>query len=286
MVLQLLVSGISNGALYALIAFGYVVIFNVTGWLNFPQGQYMFIGAIFTLFFFEMGIPLPLAILLSIIITAIIGVAFERASLGQIKAPSFNVAVLIMSGAMWLYDGVMMVTFGRYPKLLPPFSQPLAINLGGTSIPTQTIWMIFVTIISGVALWYFFSKQLYGKAMRAVAQNPLASQLVGISTRTMVIIAVALSSGIGALCGATIAPLTFVVWNGGTPYSVIGLVAAVIGGGLVSYTGAFAGGVLIGVIESFATGYISSLFKDVILFGVLIMVLIWRPNGLLGMKQK
>ena len=285
MALQLLANGVTMGSLYALAAFGFVVIFNVTGWLNFPQGNYMFFGAFLTLTFLSLNLPLPAAVILAIIATTMIGVLFERLTLGRMRQPGFAVAVLIMSGAMFLFDGIKMVGFGRYPKTLEPFSEQLGVEFLGMAIPTQSLWMIGTTVVLSITLWYFFNRQLYGKAMRATSQNPVASKLVGINTTTMVILAVALSSGIGALGGIVIAPLTFIVWNAAVPYTMKGFVAAVIGGGLVSYTGAFVGGLMVGLIEAFVTGYVTSLFKDTILFAILIAVLIWRPAGLLGSRQ-
>ncbi len=282
---QLLFSGVSNGALYGLVAFGYVVIFNAAGWLNFPMGQYMLLASFLALTFLALNLPLLVAAILAIIATMVIGVLFERLALGRMRQPGFTAAVLIMTGAIFLYDGIMMVVWGRYPKAMPLFSEKMGFEFLGATIPTQSIWMIGITIILGVALWYFFNRQLYGKAMRATSQNPVASRLVGINTTTMVILAVALSSGIGALGGIIIAPLTFVLWNVGVHYTVKGFVAAVIGGGLVSYTGAFVGGLMVGLIEAFVTGYVTSLFKDTILFAILIIVLIWRPVGLLGSRQ-
>lgn len=283
---QILTSGFSNGALYALIAFGFVVIFNVTGWINFPQGQYMFIGAFFALSFISLNIPLLATVILSIIITIIISVLFERLTLGRMRQPNFMVAVMILSGAMFLYDGLMMVCFGKFPKSMAPFSKKLGVSLLGSIVPSQSLWMIGITIVLGFTLWFFFSRHIYGKAMRAVAQNQLASKLVGINVRTMTLLAVALSSGIGAIAGIVIAPMTFVVFNAGMPYTMKGFVSAVIGGGLISYPGAFLGGLLVGLAEAFITGYVTSLFKDVVLFSLLIIVLIWRPSGILGSQKR
>lgn len=283
--LQLLVSGLANGAVYALVALGYVVIFNVAGWLNFPQGSYMMFGAFFTLTLLGLNLPLPVAAILAIIITTSIGVLFERLAIGRMRQPSLNTAILIMIGAIFLFDGIMMVSFGKYPKTLPFFSEQFSVEFFGVAIPTQSLWVIGITIALGFALWYFFNRQFYGKAMRAVAQNPLAAKLVGINVRRLVVLAVAISSGIGALGGIAIAPLTFIVYNAAMLFTLRGFIAAVIGGGLVSYPGAFLGGILVGLIEAFTIGYVTSLYKDVILFSVLIIILLWRPTGLLGPRE-
>jgi len=283
--LQLLASGLSNGAVYALVAFGYVVIFNVAGWLNFPQGNYMMFGAFLTLTFLALNLPLPVAAILAIITTTGIGISFERLAIGRMRQPGAVMAILIMIGAVFLFDGIKMVLFGKYPKSMPLFSEQFSVEFAGVAIPTQSLWVIGITIIVGIALWYFFNRQFYGKAMRAVSQNPLAAKLVGINTRRLVILAVAISSGIGALGGIAIAPLTFVVYNAAMIFTLRGFIAAVIGGGLVSYPGAFLGGVLVGLIEAFTIGYVTSLYKDVVLFSVLIIILLWRPTGLLGPRE-
>ena len=283
--LQLLVSGLANGAVYALVAFGYVVIFNVAGWLNFPQGNYMMFGAFFTLTFLALNLPLPVAAILAIIITTGIGISFERLTIGRMRQPTLNMAILIMIGAIFFFDGVMMVVFGKWPHALPFFSERFSVEFAGAFIPTQSLWVIGITIALGFALWYFFNRQFYGKAMRAVSQNPLAAKLAGINTQRMVILAVAISSGIGALGGIVISPLTFTVYNAGISFTLKGFIAAVIGGGLVSYPGAFLGGILVGLIESFTIGHVTSLYSDVVLFGVLIVILLWRPAGILGPRE-
>ena len=283
--LQLLVSGLANGAVYALVALGYVVIFNVAGWLNFPQGNYMMFGAFFTLTLLGLNLPLPVAAILAIIITTSIGVLFERLAIGRMRQPSLNTAILIMIGAIFLFDGIMMVSFGKYPKTLPFFSEQFSVEFFGVAIPTQSLWVIGITIALGFALWYFFNRQFYGKAMRAVSQNPLAAKLAGINTQRMVVLAVAISSGIGALGGIVISPLTFTMYNAGISFTLKGFIAAVIGGGLVSYPGAFLGGVVVGLIESFTIGHVTSLYSDVVLFGVLIIILLWRPTGILGPRE-
>ncbi len=286
MFLQALISGVYNGALYALIALGFVVIFNVSGWLNFPQGQFMFIGAFLTLTFLSLNLPMPAAVILAIMATTIIGVLFERLTLGRMRQPGFAVAVMIMVGGSFLFDGIMMVSFGKALRAFPPFIEKWSVGFFGAAVPTQALVLIGITIILGVALWYFFNRQLYGKAMRATSQNPMASRLVGINTQAMVVLSFVLSASMGALSGIIIAPLTYVVYNAGLTFAMKGFVAAVIGGGLVSYPGAFLGGLLVGIIESYTTVYVTSLFKDAVLFAILIIVLVLRPTGLLGPRQQ
>ncbi len=283
--LQLLTSGLANGAIYALVAFGYVVVFNVAGWLNFPQGNYMMFGAFFTVAFLALNMPLPVAAVAAIAITTGIGIAFERLAIGRMRQPTLNTAILIMIGAVFFFDGVMLLLFGMRPQTLPFFSETFSVSFAGAFINTQSLWVIGITITLGIALWYFFKRQLYGKAMRAVSQNPLAARLVGINPRRLIILAVAISSGIGALSGIAIAPLTFIFYSAGLLFGLKGFIAAVIGGGLVSYPGAFLGGIVVGLIEAFTIGYLTSIFSDAVLFSVLIILLLWRPTGLLGPRE-
>ena len=282
MFLQVLIAGVSNGSLYALIAFGFVVVFNVAGWLNLPQGMYLFLGAFLALTFMSLNLPLPAAAILAVISTTAIGVLVARATIIRMRQPEFNAAVLIMCGLGFLYEGIMQVAFGKSPTAFPSFSEQLSIEFLDTHIATQSLWLIGVTVLLGIALWYFFGRQLYGKAMRATAQNPLAAKLVGINTTSMTTLAIALSAGIGALAGIAVTPLYYVVFNVGWLFTMKGLVAAVVGGGLVSYPGAFVGGIVVGLIEALTTGYVTSLFKDVVLFVILIIILILRPAGIVG----
>jgi branched-chain amino acid transport system permease protein len=246
---------------------------DILGWFNLTEYLWFSFGERYSL---------PLAIVLAVIITAIVGVVLARLTLGRIKKRDFNVAVLIMCGMAYLYEGLMQVVFGKLPQSFPLFSKQIGIEIGGVFIATQSLWLIGVTIFLGVILFYFFGSQLYGKAMRATSQNPMAAQLVGINTQWMVSISIALSAGMGAIAGITMAPLTFVVYNAGWMFTMKGFVAAVLGGGLNSYVGAFVGGIVVGLIEAFTIGYVTSLFKDVILFTILILILLIRPTGILG----
>jgi branched-chain amino acid transport system permease protein len=179
----------------------------------------------------------------------------------------------------------MRIAFGRYPKLFPPFSEPLGFKFFNAYIATQSLWLIGITLFLGVALWYFFSRQLYGRAMRATSQNQIAARLVGINTKSMIALSFAISAAIGAIGGIVVAPLTYVVYNGGWLHTMRGILAAVIGGGLSSYMGAFVGGFTIGILEALTVGYVTSLFKDAVLFAVLLAILVWRPAGILGKKN-
>ncbi len=285
MFLQILIAGFSNGALYALIAFGFVAVNNVAGWLNLPQGMYLFVGAFLALMFMSLSLPLPVAIILAVILTTIIGVLLVRLTISRMRQPEFNAEVLIMCGLGYLYQGIMQVAFGKDPKPFPAFSEQLSVEFLGANIATQSLWVIGITVVLGIALWYFFGRQLYGKAMRATAQNPLAAKLVGINTMSMTTLAIALSAGIGALAGIAIAPLYYVVFNVGWLFTLKGVVAGVVGGGLISYPGAFVGGIVIGLIEAFTIGYATSLFKDVVVFLILIIILILRPAGIIGQSK-
>jgi branched-chain amino acid transport system permease protein len=285
MFLQLLVAGIANGALYAVMAFGFVLVFNVGGWLHFPQGMYSFLGAFIALTLMEVHLPLPAAAVLAIIATTVVGVVLARTTIVRMRQPEFNAAVLIMCGLGFLYQGIMQVAFGKYPKAFPFFSKTWSLDFGGASIATQSLWLIGITVLLGIALWYFFGRHLYGKAMRATTQNPLGAKLVGINILTMTTLSVGLAAGIGALAGIAVAPLAYVVYDAGWLYTMKGLVAAVLGGGLVSYSGAFVGGLVVGLIESFTIGYLTSSYKDVVLFSILIIILLLRPAGILGKGQ-
>jgi len=254
------------------------------GTLNFPQGMYLLLGAFFALMFLELGLPLPLAAIVAVIVVVIIVALFTRFTAIHMRHKEFSALVLVMCGLAFLYEGIMLLAFGFYPKPFPAFSETIVVQLGELFIATQSIWVIGITVVLGIALWYFFNRHIYGKAMRATSQNPVAARLIGVNIKTMMTLSVILSAGLGATAGIAVAPLSYVIYNVGWMLTMRGFVAAVIGGGLTSYVGAFVGGLVVGIIEAVTIGYVTSMFKDVVLFGILIVLLILRPNGLLGKR--
>src|SRR6266540_1075907 len=250
---QYLVVGLTLGSIYALVALGFVTVYSVTGVINFAQGEFVMLGAMFSTQFIHDGLPLPVAALLAV------------AGAGLVGAVVHELALL---------------AWGTDPRPMSAFTPGPPIELAGAIVTRQTLWVIATTVIALAALYVFFQTTALGRALRACAVNPLAARLVGISPRRMALAAFVLSGAIGALSGVVLAPITFATYDMGLMLGLKGFVGAVLGG-LANPPGAVAGGLILGLLEAAATP-ISSAYKDALAFVVLIVVMLARPAGLFG----
>jgi branched-chain amino acid transport system permease protein len=284
-IVQYALSGLSNGAIYALIGFGFAIIYNATGIINFAQGEFVMLGGMLTIFFLS-GCRMTLipAILFAVVISTAIGILFERLAIRPLKNAGHLSLVIITIGASILIRGAAMLIWGKDTHALPPFSgdDPLYI-LGATMLP-QNLWIVAVTVVIIAASRFFFHYSIFGKAMRACAFNSRAASLVGISVKTMVLLSFLISSAVGSLAGIIIAPLTMTSYDVGIMLGLKGFCAAIIGG-MSSGLGTVAGGLLLGILESLGAGLISSGYKDAIAFIILLGILFLRPEGLFGKKE-
>ena len=282
--LQYFISGLTNGAIYALIALGFGIIFNTTTIINFAQGEFVMLGAMCAISIYHLAPSLPLAFLGGVIIVSLVGLAFERLALRPVGEASPLTLIIITVGAGVFLKGVAMLLWGKESYTLPPFSGEAPLHLGPATILPQNLWVLGLMLALVLALEAFFRLTLMGKAMRACAYNLRAARLVGIAASRMVQLSFALSALLGAGAGILIAPLTLGVYDMGTMLGLKGFAAAIIGG-LGSLLGGVLGGLLLGLAESFTSGLISSGYRDAVAFLLLLVVLFLRPRGLLGGRQ-
>lgn len=284
--LQVLLGGITAGSVYALIALGFTLIYNVSRVINLSQGEFVSLGALVMITLrVTFQLPLAAALVLTVVAVSLIGILLERFGMRPAKGASVTTFLMITIGASIFLRGVALVAWGRDPHSLPAFSGEKPFFLLGAAVQPQVFWVIGTLAAVGVALWYYFEYTWYGKAMIACAENPPAASLIGINVRLMAGVSFATSAMIGALGGAMVAPITFMTYDGGATLGLKGFVAAILGG-LGNNWGAVAGGLLLGSLESLAAGYISSLFKETVSLLVLIAVLMLRPAGLLGRASR
>ncbi|HZV81456.1 MAG TPA: branched-chain amino acid ABC transporter permease [Geobacteraceae bacterium] len=282
---QYLVSGLSTGAIYALIGIGFAIIYNSTEIINFAQGELVMLGGMFTLFFLEtMKLPLPLAILLAVLATIASGVLFERLTIRPLKSPTPLSLIIITIGGSILIRGIAMLVWGKDTHAIPAFSGSEPIAVGSATILPQHLWIFALTAVAIVSNKLFFQYTITGKAMRACAVNRRAAGLVGIDVRRMVLFSFAISGGLGSLAGIIVAPLTMTSYDVGVMLGLKGFCAAIIGG-LSGGLGTVLGGLLLGMLESLGAGLISSGYKDAIAFIILLLILFIRPQGLFGRAQ-
>ena len=284
-IVQYVLSGLSNGAIYALIGFGFAVIYDATGIINFAQGEFVMLGGMLTVFGIgALGLPLAAALALAIVLATVTGAVFERLAIRPLSNANPLGLVIITIGASILIRGLAMLIWGKDTHALPAFSgnDPLYI-MGATLLP-QNLWIFAVTIAIILASKVFFQYSIYGKAMRACAFNSRAASLVGISVKSMVLLSFVISSAIGSLAGIIIAPLTMTSYDVGVMLGMKGFCAAIIGG-MSSGLGTVVGGLLLGILESLGAGLISASYKDAIAFIILLLILFIRPSGVFGKKE-
>lgn len=282
---QYLVSGLSTGAIYALIGIGFAIIYNATEIINFAQGELVMLGGMFTVFFINaVHLPLPAAILLSVGATTLSGILFERLTIRPLRSATPLSLVIITIGGSILIRGIAMLVWGKDTHALPPFSGSDPLAIGSATILPQHIWIFCLTAIAIVANKTFFQYTITGKAMRACAANKKAAGLVGIDVRRMILFSFAISAGLGSLAGIIVAPLTMTSYDVGVMLGLKGFCAAIIGG-LSGGIGTVLGGLLLGILESLGAGLISSGYKDAIAFVILLLILFIRPQGLFSRGQ-
>ncbi|MGM9925894.1 MAG: branched-chain amino acid ABC transporter permease [Bacillus sp. (in: firmicutes)] len=277
--MQLLFSGLTIGSIYALIAIGFVVIYNVTGVLNLAQGEFAMFGALISISLLNAGLPLWLAIIVSILIVSAIGGLFERTAIHPARKSSVPTLIIITIGVSIAFRGIAILIWGTQPQSLPPFTDNTPIKLMEAVLLPQNLWAIGISAVILVIMIYFFNKTFIGKSLTACVVNPFAARLMGINPDKMSLFAIMVSAGLGALAGTVIAPISGASYDMGMMLGLKAFVAAVVGG-LTNAPAAIAGAFLIGILESFTEGLWSSGLKDVVSFSMLLLILFIKPEGL------
>jgi branched-chain amino acid transport system permease protein len=282
--IQLLVSGLSTGSIYVLVALGLVLAFKGTGIVNFAHGELVALGAYVALFLtIFLHLSYWLVLLVSLVIMALVGVLFERLLIKPLmRAPAFTVVVATMAISLMIKN-VLRLSWQEMIATLPSPLGDITLRIGDVSINPQYVWIIGCSVVITVLLALFFRKSLTGKALQAVAQNTEAARLMGIRVSLVFPLTFAISSMLAALAGILYAPVVGIQPEFG---SIImkGFAAAILGG-FDSLLGAVVGGLMLGVLETFGGAFIGGIFKDVTAFAVLMAVLLIRPNGLFGKAE-
>ena len=282
--LQYLFSGITVGSTYALAALGFTLIYNSSNVINFAQGEFIMLGGMLAVYFTNAGLPLPVAFILAILIPAIVGIVMEKVTIEPVKGAETVTLIIITIGASLVIRGLVQVWLGKGTFGLPAFSGETPIEVFGAILLPQSLWVLGVTALVVIALWYFFARTLQGKAMLATSYNRLAAELVGINTSWVLFMSFVMAAALGALGGILVTPITLTSYDVGIMLGLKGFVAAVVGG-LGNGLGAVLGGLLVGVLEAMGAGYISSNYKDAIPFVLILLILFFKPKGLFGGKS-
>jgi branched-chain amino acid transport system permease protein len=281
--LQFLYSGMTVGSAYALAALGFTIIYNTSGVINFAQGEFIMLGGMLAALMSAGGVPLPLAIIIAVVVTGLVGLVMEKAVIEPAQNAQVVTLIIITIGASLTIRGLVQIWLGKGTHSLPAFSGDTPIEFLGASLLPQSLWVLGVTLAIVAALAWFFGRTLLGKAMLATSHNKLAAQLVGINTRNVLLLSFALAALLGALGGILVAPITYTSYDAGIMLGLKGFVAAVLGG-LGGGVGAIAGGLILGIAEAMTAGYISSSYKDAVPFVLILLILFFMPRGLFGAR--
>jgi len=282
-----LMNGIGNGAIYASLALALVLIYRTTGILNFAQGEMALYSTYLFWYFTDRGLPVIVAILLTVVLSFIGGAVIERVVIRPVEKSSPLVLVIVTIGMFLALNSIVQVQFGSDIKTNLPRAYPRHVwRPGDVQISTDTLVLVGVLILECLVLYLLFQHTKLGLAFRAVSSNPESSRLAGVPAGRMLMLGWALAAALGALAGCLIIPTLGLQASSMQSILVFSFAAAALGG-FDSPVGAVVGGLIVGVAQSLTTQYIKSL-SDIVLvvpFALILIVLMVRPQGLFGSRR-
>jgi branched-chain amino acid transport system permease protein len=277
-----LVTGITMGSVYSLIALGYVTIYRTSRIVNLAQGAFVMFGALFTYSFLsEVGLPYWLAAILSLVAVVVLSLVMYLLVLRPLVKISLVSIILATIGLSILFQELALRKWGGYGKSIPYFTGNEVIRLGGVAVARQSLWVIGLMIVMLACLYLLTNHTRIGKQMSATAADPGAASLSGVATGRMILLAFAISAAIGAVGGMAINPISNTTYLSGGTFALWGFVAAILGG-WGSSAGAVIGGLALGIIQNMALGFVPAGNEEAIAYVVLILFLYFRPTGILG----
>ena len=280
--LQYLLSGVTKGSIYAVVAIGFNLIYSATGVLNFAQGEFVMLGGMVAVTLSHF-VPLPVAIAGAVLIVALIGCLLEITFFRKLRRHSVLHLIIITIGLSIVLQEAALHIWDEKVRSLPYFTgnEVSSLKFLGAAISPQVLWVLGTVAVTVVLLHIFLKYTLRGRAMRACSSNPDAAMLAGINIQNMRTLSFGLSAALGALAGCVISPITMTHYEMGAPLAIKGFAAAILGG-MGNPMGAVAGGLLVGILEAFAVSRLPAAYNDVAAFAVLLLVLFVRPHGLFG----
>ncbi len=282
--MQVLFSGLALGSIYALVALGFVLIIRATNVVNFAQGDFAMLGAYAMVTFFSLlHLPYWLALILALVAMAVIGMIFNYGVYYPLRNRSFLPVLISTLGASIFLQNSVLAIYGPQPKPLDKLINVQGFQVGGVFLDSQYLVIVVVTVIAVAFQYFFFEHTLLGKKLQATSQDKDMARLLGIPVAWMIAITFIYSAILGGLAGILVAPVLFVSIGMGSTIALKAFAATIIGG-FGDVKGAIAGGILLGVAESFAAAYISVPYKDAFAFLLLFIFLLFRPQGIFGEK--
>lgn len=284
--LYLVLAGLMTGAIYALVAIGFTLLWQTSQTINFAQGEFAMLPAFFMLVALNLKLPLWFAILLGVGVSILLlGLAFKRLLVDpMLRHGVLPLAIATMALAIFLKESVKefySAEAQRFPSLFPEQK----VDVGGAMISIQSIGVFLVAIAAVVALQLFLSRTRTGRSMQAVAQNPTVARILGVPVERMILLTFAINAALVALASALVTPIYLAKFSNGEVLGMAAFVAAIVGG-FNQIRGAIAGGFLLGIVDNIAAAYVSTQYRAAIPLLILIVVIMVRPQGLLGRAEE
>jgi branched-chain amino acid transport system permease protein len=278
---QILASGLAMGCIYALVGLGFILIYNATNGLNFAQGELVMLAAFVFYSVISAGAPYVVAALITIVLMGVAGVVFQRLMFYPLRDRSFLAFIIATIGFSIFARNLALLVWGPYPLKVPSFFANDVVSIGTVVLAPEYLFIVAVTVVVLIAQHTLFFYTDLGRRLRATAQNAEVAQLMGVQTRKMIAITFVLSTLLTGVAGVLLAPIFLVDTEMGLNLILKAFIAVIIGG-FGSVPGAVVGGLIVGLLEIAVAVFISSVYKDAIAFGVLILFLIAFPQGVFG----
>ena len=280
------INGLNIGSIYALIALGYTMVYGIAKLINFAHGDVIMVGAYISFISMKFGLPWWLAVIISIVACAVLGVVMEKVAYKPLRKASRISLLITAIGISYLLQNAFQLIFGANPQPYHAFITLPALNLGGISIQANYYITFSVSVVLMILLTLFVNKTTMGKAMRAVSEDEGAAKLMGINVDTTISLTFAIGCALAAIAGILYANCYPMInpTLGSLP-GIKAFIAAVLGG-IGSIPGAVIGAFILGMVEAMTKAYISSQLTDTIVFAILILMLVFKPAGILGKNVK
>jgi len=281
--IQLLVAGLATGGIYALVAIGFTLLWQTSQTINFAQGEFVMLPAFFMLIAMRaLGVPFWGAVAIDIVVSAIVhGVLFKRLLVDpMIRHGVLPLAIATMALALFLKEAVKDF-YGAEAQPFPPLAADINVSFLGATVALQSLIVLTIALGAVIALQLFLNRTQTGRRMQATAQNPTVARILGIPVERMILLAFVINAVLAALASALVTPIYLAKFSNGEYLGIAAFIAAIVGG-FNQVRGAIVGGLLLGVIDNFAAAYLSAQYRAAIPLLLLIVVILFRPQGLLG----
>ncbi len=286
-IFELLIGGIAIGCIYSLIALGYTMIIRATEILHFAQGDVMMLGSMFGLtLLWALPLPFIVVFFITMVLSGLVGLALEHGAYRILRRQGvllINIIIATVGMSIFIENGTILL-WGSEPLRYPTVFKTTAYIIGPLRLPAQYLWVVLLGLVLMVLLQLFFQRTRTGIALRAAAQDPQTAQLMGINLDRTISYTFAISGAMGGAAGVLLGPMFFAAFDMGFLTGIKAFVAATLGG-LGSITGAMLGGVIFGILETFGGVWISTAYKDAIGMVLLIIILLFFPSGLMGLRS-